>query len=35
MADLIKSLPHYNQGNIEPIDYIVANKLTYCEGNVV
>jgi len=35
MADLIKSPPHYNQGNIEPIDYIVANKLTYCEGNVV
>ena len=27
--------PHYNQGSIEPIDYIVANKLTYCEGNVV
>tara|TARA_R110000868_G_scaffold299098_1_gene559335 strand:+ start:1475 stop:1699 length:225 start_codon:yes stop_codon:yes gene_type:complete len=35
MADLIKSPPHYNQGGIEPIDYIVANKLTYCEGNVV
>tara|TARA_R110000772_G_C13234621_1_gene433099 strand:- start:249 stop:473 length:225 start_codon:yes stop_codon:yes gene_type:complete len=35
MADLIKSPPHYNQGSIEPIDYIVANRLTYCEGNVV
>ncbi len=33
--DIIKKPPHYNQGGIEPIDYIVANKLSYCEGNVV
>ena len=33
--DIIKKPPHYNQGSIEPIDYIVANKLSYCEGNVV
>ena len=33
--DPVKRPAHYNQGGIEPIDYIVANKLTYCEGNVV
>jgi|TARA_R100001369_G_scaffold10497_1_gene23534 hypothetical protein len=33
--DIIKKPPHYNQGGIEPIDYIVKNKLSYCEGNVV
>lgn len=33
--DDIKKPVHYNQGAIEPIDYIVANKLSYCEGNVV
>ena len=33
--DDIKKPVHYNQGGIEPIDYIVANKLSYCEGNVV
>ena len=35
MADLIKNPPHYANSTIEPIDYIVANKLSYCEGNVV
>ena len=33
--DIIKKPPHYNQGGIEPIDYIIKNKLSYCEGNVV
>ena len=26
---------HYKDSAIEPIDYIVANELTYMEGNVV
>lgn len=26
---------HYKQGDIEPIEYILANKLGFCEGNVV
>jgi len=33
--DNIKNPPHYASSKIEPIDYIVANKLSYCEGNVV
>ena len=34
MDDISKPV-HYNQGGIEPIDYIIKNKLSYCEGNVV
>ena len=26
---------HYNNKAIQPIDYIMANKLDFCEGNVV
>jgi hypothetical protein len=26
---------HYRRGDIEPIQYILANKLDFCEGNVV
>lgn len=26
---------HYNKKAIQPIDYILANKLNFCEGNVV
>jgi hypothetical protein len=26
---------HYNKYAIQPIDYIMANKLEWCEGNVV
>lgn len=26
---------HYKQGIIEPIDYIIANDLDFCEGNVI
>ena len=33
--DDIKKPMHYNQGGIEPIDYITKNNLSYCEGNVV
>ena len=33
--DNIKNPPHYASSKIEPIDYIIANKLSYCEGNVV
>lgn len=35
MADLIKEPPHYAKNKIEPIDYIIANNLNFCEGNVV
>jgi len=28
-------IDHYRQGEIEPIDYIIANDLDFCEGNVV
>jgi hypothetical protein len=33
--DNIKNPAHYAKSAIEPIDYITANKLSYCEGNVV
>ncbi len=26
---------HYSKNKIQPIDYILANKLDFCEGNVV
>ena len=26
---------HYKSQTIQPIEYILANQLTYCEGNVV
>lgn len=26
---------HYNKKNIQPIDYILANELNFCEGNVI
>lgn len=26
---------HYKQGSIQPIEYIVANKMSFIEGNVV
>jgi len=35
MADLIKEPPHYTQHKIEPIDFIIKNKLNFCQGNVV
>jgi len=33
--DRINSPSHYTQGGIEPLTYIVANKLDYREGNIV
>ena len=33
--DPINKPAHYNQGSIEPIDYIEANNLGYHEGNVI
>jgi len=27
--------PHYHKCKIEPIDYILANNLDFCEGNIV
>ena len=32
---MIKEPPHYTQHEIEPIDFIVKNKLDFCQGNVV
>ena len=33
--DNINHPKHYVQGDIEPIDFINANKLDYLEGNIV
>ena len=33
--DYINNPKHYTQGKIEPIDYILANKLDFLEGNIV
>ena len=35
MTDIIKHPKHYIANAIEPIDFIIANKLNFCEGNVV
>lgn len=35
MTDTIKQPKHYIDNAIEPIDFIIANKLNFCEGNVV
>ena len=35
MTDTIKKPKHYITNAIEPIDFIIANKLNFCEGNVV
>lgn len=26
---------HYNKHQIQPINFIIANKLNFCEGNVI
>lgn len=26
---------HYKQGSIEPIDFILANKMNFLEGNII
>ena len=33
--DLINTPPHYTQASIEPIDYIRAHEMSFCEGNVI
>ena len=33
--DVIHQPEHYTQGTIEPIDFIRANDLDFCEGNVI
>ena len=35
MTDKIKQPVHYIMNKIEPIDFIIANKLNFCEGNVI
>lgn len=32
---MIKEPPHYTQHEIEPIDFIIKNKLDFCSGNVI
>ena len=33
--DPVKKPSHYNQGGIEPIDFIEANNMGYYEGNII
>ena len=33
--DVINKPKHYTQGGIEPIDYIMSNKLDFLEANVI
>lgn len=33
--DKIHNPPHYTQGGIQPLDYIISNKMTFCEGNII
>jgi len=35
MKDKIKQPKHYLANAIEPVDFIIANKLNFCEGNVI
>lgn len=30
-----KTLPHYLGKEIQPLEYILANQMDYCEGNIV
>ena len=32
--DIINKPPHYNQGSIEPIDFIKSQNMNYIEGNI-
>ena len=34
-CDRVSHPSHYNRFEIEPIDYILANSLPFCEGNIV
>ena len=33
--DVINRPTHYTQGGIEPLEYIIENKLNFLEGNIV
>ena len=33
--DIINNPPHYNQGSIEPIDFIKSQNMSYIEGNII
>jgi hypothetical protein len=33
--DAVENPEHYAQHAIQPIEFIMANKLGYCEGNVI
>ena len=33
--DIINKPPHYNQGLIEPIDFIKSQNMSYIEGNII
>ncbi len=33
--DIINNPPHYNQGSIEPIDFIKSQNMNYIEGNII
>jgi|TARA_Y100000401_G_scaffold103738_1_gene94985 hypothetical protein len=35
MEDVIRKPKHYAQYKIEPIEFIMANDLNFCEGNVI
>ncbi|HEX2614010.1 MAG TPA: DUF3310 domain-containing protein [Nitrososphaera sp.] len=38
MSDLVQDAPHsahYKELVIEPLTYIQANKLNFCEGNII
>lgn len=34
-VDIINQPPHYTKGGIEPIDFITANNMDFCSGNIV
>ncbi len=33
--DNVNKPSHYNQGDIQPLDYIIANNMNYVEGNII
>jgi len=33
--DEVKEPKHYSMGAIQPIEYILANDLDFCEGNII
>lgn len=33
--DIVKTPPHYTQWEIEPVEFIMKNKIPYAEANVI